>query len=267
MRLLQRLRLRGRVLERVVGAVEVDALVASRGGARSRAARRTSRARVAVSGNGKPYARCSRSIQPAPSAELDAAAGDVVDGRGRVREQARQAEGGGRDERAEAERRRARGEARRASSRRRARRCRSRSTARCSGRSGRACRCRAPRRRRRARTTAGQETPSWPSIISATRTGTARRVRRSRRCRRTPRRGTAGSCRRSSGRSRHRHRRTTTGWMSIWRPSLVDHLEAERRLAACEAVAVLLELLLQARDLVERHDAGRDRRARASARS
>ena len=54
--------------------------------------------------------RAVLALHPAGAeAELDPAAGNVVDGRGGVREQARQAEGGGRDERAEAERRRAGG--------------------------------------------------------------------------------------------------------------------------------------------------------------
>ena len=83
----------------------------SRGGARSRAARRS--ARAARSSRGRESVGAVLALHPAGAeAELDPAAGDVVDGRGGVREQARQAERRGRDERPEAQRRRARGEAR-----------------------------------------------------------------------------------------------------------------------------------------------------------
>ena len=68
--------------------------------------------RTEVSGNGEAE-RAVLALHPARAEpELDAAAGDVVGGRGCVREQRRRPEGGGGDERPEAQRRRAGGERR-----------------------------------------------------------------------------------------------------------------------------------------------------------
>ena len=109
MRPLHRLRQAGRVLEHVVAAVEVDVLLRPEpvhdlellgehlhadAGLREREA------------EGAVLALHPAGAEP----ELDPAAGDVIGRRGRIREQRGRAEGGGRDERAEAERRRPRGE-------------------------------------------------------------------------------------------------------------------------------------------------------------
>ena len=109
MRLLQRLRLRRRILEDVVVAAEVDArlrpepvheleLLGEHGEADARLREREAVGAVLA-------------LHPAGAeAELDPSAGDMVGGRDGVREQAGGAERGGGDERAEPERRRPRRE-------------------------------------------------------------------------------------------------------------------------------------------------------------
>ena len=103
-RLLHRLRLRRRVFERVVPAVEVDALLRPEPVddldllGEHLDPRPRLREREAV--------RAVLALHPAGAEpELDPAARHVVGGRHRVREQPRQAEGRGGDERAEAQRR------------------------------------------------------------------------------------------------------------------------------------------------------------------
>ena len=184
MRLLHRLRLRGRVLERVVRPAEVDAVLGPE------PVHDLELLREHLQADGRLRERKAvgavLALHPAGAeAELDPAARDVVDRRDRVREQAGQAEGRRGDERAEPERARARRE----SCERRPGVVRDvagpRSTARCSGRSGRASRRRAPRTRRRARTTAARRRPPGPrsSARRASRDSTseARRLTSSRR--------------------------------------------------------------------------------------
>ena len=84
----------------------------SRGGGRSRAARRTSRRGSQRSGKGKPYARCSRSIQPAPIPSSTRPPEMWSTVATAFASSPGQAEGGGGDERPEPERRRPRGEPR-----------------------------------------------------------------------------------------------------------------------------------------------------------
>ena len=114
MRLLDGLRLGGRVVERVVAASEVDAVF------RPEAVHDLE----LLGEHLEPHARLRErepvravlALHPAGAdPELDPPTGDVIDRRDGVREQAGQPEGGGRDERAEAERgrpRRERGERR-----------------------------------------------------------------------------------------------------------------------------------------------------------
>ena len=121
-------------------------------------------------GNSKPYRACSRLVPAGAHADLDAPAGDVVGGHRELRQHAR---GGGTSPARRAcrgaARRDDRREARRACPRRRASRAAGARARRCSGRSGTAPRCRAPRRRRASAVQSSQVTSSWPSIIRQTR--------------------------------------------------------------------------------------------------